>query len=104
MAIALISPLGTALALGLLALALALWRWRRLSWLLAAIALLWLWVWSTPAASLWLRAGLESRYPPLALQAVPSAQAIVVLGGALSLPSAGRRLQRQTCRSRERAC
>ena len=90
MAIALISPLGTALALGLVALALGLWRWRRLSWLLAAVALLWLWVWSTPAASLWLRAGLESRYPPLALQAVPSAQAIVVLGGALSPPSAGR--------------
>ena len=79
-----------ALALGLVALALAVWRWRRVSWLLAAIALLWLWLWSTPAASLWLRAGLEARYPPLALQAVPSAQAIVVLGGALSPPSAGR--------------
>ena len=90
MHIALISPLGTALALGLVALALAVWRWRRVSWILAASALLWLWLWSTPAASLWLRAGLEARYPPLALQAVPSAQAIVVLGGALSPPSAGR--------------
>ena len=90
LATAVISPLGTALLLGVAALVLGAWRWRRLSVLAALLGLIWLWVWSMPVASLWLRGVLESRYPPLALQGVPSAQAIVVLGGGVSPPGAGR--------------
>ena len=90
LAIAVISPLGTALLLGVAALVLGALRWRRLSVLAALLGLIWLWVWSMPVASLWLRGVLESRYPPLALQGVPSAQAIVVLGGGVSPPGSGR--------------
>lgn len=89
-ALILISPLGSALALGSIALVLAQRGIKRPAWVAGTAALVWLWVWSTPLASVWLLGDIESRYPPLALQAVPSAQAIVVLGGALSPPSAGR--------------
>ena len=89
-ATALISPLGTALLLGATALVLAALRWRRGAAATALLGLVWLWVWSMPVASLWLRGALEHRYPPLALQGVPSAQAIVVLGGGMSPPGAGR--------------
>lgn len=90
LATAVISPLGTALLLGLAALVLGALRWRRLSVAAALLGLVWLWVWSMPVASLWLRGALEHRYPPVALQGLPSAQAIVVLGGGMSPPGAGR--------------
>jgi len=83
----LLSPLGAALCLGLLALLLA-WRRRlRSSMALAALALLWLWAWSTPVLSLWLRGTIEDGYPQQPIASVPQAQALVVLGGALSPPS-----------------
>lgn len=90
LATAVISPLGTALLLGAAALVLGALRWRRLSGAAALLGLAWLWAWSMPVASLWLRGSLEHRYPPLALQGLPSAQAIVVLGGGISPPAAGR--------------
>lgn len=89
-ALALISPLGSALALGGIALMLAQRGIKRAAWVAGIAALVWLWVWSTPLASVWLLGSIEGRYPPLAMQAVPSAQAIVVLGGALSPPGPGR--------------
>ena len=49
-----------------------------------------LWLGATPRISLWLRAGLEAPFPPVAVEAVPKAQAIVVLGGALTPTSAQR--------------
>lgn len=59
-----------------------LWRGRRRSGaLLLAVALGWLWLWSTPVVGDWLRATLEQRYPPTPLEQVPTADAIVVLGG-----------------------
>lgn len=61
-----------------------LWRDRRRSGgVLLTIALGWLWLWSTPVFSDWVRAGLERRHPPVAVEALPAVDAIVVLGGAM---------------------
>ena len=85
-AIALISPLGTALLLALLALLLALWRRQTAAWWLGALAVAWLWTWSMPFVSNSLRATLEHYYPPLPAVALPQAQAVVVLGGGIRPP------------------
>ena len=83
----LISPLGTTLCLAGLAQILA-WRGRlRASMALAALALFWLWTWSTPVLSLWLRGTIEHQYPQQTIASAPQAQALVVLGGAISPPS-----------------
>ena len=82
-AIALISPLGAALVLALLALLLGAWHRRRWALGLGSAALVWLWLWSLPVASNWLIGQVEARYPVVAVQALPEAQAIVVLGGAM---------------------
>ena len=82
-AIALISPLGSALVLALLALLLCAWHRRRWALGLGGAALVWLWLWSLPVASNWLLGQVEVRYPMVAVQALPKAQAIVALGGAM---------------------
>lgn len=56
---------------------------------LALTSFMWLWVWSTPLANYYLQNQLESSYPPIPIVAVPTAQAIVVLGGAVGVPSDG---------------
>ena len=84
--IALISPLGTALVLGVLALLLARGAYRRWAMRLGVLALLWLWVWSTPIARYALLGAVEAGYPPVQVQALPQAQAIVVLGGGVTPP------------------
>lgn len=89
LAIALISPLGTALLLGLLGL-LLLARARRLATWLLVLGLGWLWFWSTPVVSDSFLQGLEDRYPPRPIASLPRADAIVVLGGALAPPGRGR--------------
>jgi uncharacterized SAM-binding protein YcdF (DUF218 family) len=88
LAIALVSPLGTALLLGLLGL-LLLPKARRAGATLLVIGLAWLWFWSTPAASDALQQELEGRYPARAAESLPRADAIVVLGGAMAPPSPG---------------
>jgi uncharacterized SAM-binding protein YcdF (DUF218 family) len=61
-----------------------LWRHQRRSGgILLALALSWLWLWSTPVFGDWLRATLEQRYPPALVEQLPSAEAIVVLGGGM---------------------
>jgi len=55
-----------------------------LSLVVAGIAVLW--VPSTPFVSDALRRSLEARHPPVAADSLPSAGAIVVLGGAVSAP------------------
>src|SRR5690606_460511 len=84
LAIALISPLGCALALSLVALCLLLFRYRRSAQAVTVIAFVWLWLWSLPGVSNGLLARLENQHPPQAISALPSAPAIVVLGGGLT--------------------
>ncbi|MEW6166112.1 MAG: YdcF family protein [Pseudomonadota bacterium] len=71
--------------------ALALWRRRRVAAVLVVFALAWLWLWATPPAAQALRSSLEQRYPVLPIDALPSADAIVVLGGGVEPPAPPRR-------------
>lgn len=93
LAIALISPLGTALALlgagSLLHLTARRRRASRAGMILIVSGVAWLWLWSMPVASDWLVQRAESEFPPLAAEALPEAEAIVVIGGALFPPSPG---------------
>lgn len=84
LAIVLISPLGASLFGGVLALVVALAGRKRLAFCLGSLALVWLWFWSLPVASNWVRGYLEDQHPQVAIQDVPQAEAIVVLGGAVS--------------------
>ncbi len=85
-------PLLTSLLLAILANVL-LWRGQqRWGISLLTIALSWLWLWSTPVFSDWLRASLEQRIPPVPLKQIPSADIIVVLGGAMQSPKPPDRL------------
>jgi uncharacterized SAM-binding protein YcdF (DUF218 family) len=86
----LISPLGAALLLGVVSLLLSWRRHHRAAIVSGATAIAWLWLWSTPAASLWIRTYLESQHAALPVAALPNADAIVVLGGAVSPPEAPR--------------
>ena len=54
---------------------------------LAITAFIWLWVWSTPLGGYRLQNQMESSYPPRSIEAVPNAEAIVVLGGAVGSPT-----------------
>ncbi|MFZ4481589.1 MAG: YdcF family protein [Rhodoferax sp.] len=83
----LLSPLGTALCLAVLAFVLVLRRRMGAGMTLAALAFVWLWAWSTPVMGLWLRASIEDQFAQVAISSVPKAQALVVLGGAMSPPS-----------------
>lgn len=86
LAIALLAPLGTALALAVLALLLALLGRRRLAGSLALIAFVWLSAWSLPPVSHALRAMLESAYPYQAPLDAPRAPVAVILGGGIDPP------------------
>lgn len=86
----LVSPLGTALVLGIVALVAATARRARLAMSAGAMAVLWLALWSTPAASLWLRNLVEQMHPARPIATLPATKAIVVLGGAVSPPTANR--------------
>lgn len=87
---ALISPLGTALVLGIISIAVALLarsaRTVRRALGVGLLGLVWLWLWSLPVASTWIQQQVEANFPPAAIEALPSAEAIVVLGGALKAP------------------
>jgi uncharacterized SAM-binding protein YcdF (DUF218 family) len=86
----LIAPLGTAWLAWAVAAVLALNCMKRSARALALLAFAWLWCWSTPLASHWLRGQLEVKYPSSTLASMPTAQAIVVLGGAMEPTSATR--------------
>jgi uncharacterized SAM-binding protein YcdF (DUF218 family) len=81
LAIAVISPLGSALLGGLLALIAGFLGLRRLAMVFGVLSLAWLWVWSLPVTSYAVRDYLESQNPPMSVEVTPEAEAIVVLGG-----------------------
>lgn len=63
------------------------WRGRaRAARVLLALGLVAIWVPSTPVVSMHLTRWIESRYAPVAPEALPSADAIVLLGDALAPP------------------
>lgn len=82
--IAIISPLGSALLGGLLALVAGVSGFRRLALGLGVLSVAWLWAWSLPVTSYAVRGYLEEQNPPVRAEAMPSAEAIVVLGGGTS--------------------
>ena len=84
------SPLGLACWLGVLAWLLYLTAKRRCAWLLSGLALAWLWMCSLPVVSTALQHQLEQLHPVQPLEQLPTAEAIIVLGGGLqpSLPPA----------------
>ena len=77
-----LTPLGSALLLVALVLLLMLIGRQRLAFVLLAIMFLGLYLASTPFVSTRLSGVLELQYPPLAMAAMPTADAIIVLGGA----------------------
>lgn len=85
-------PLGTSLLLGALGLTSLLVKRTLLASVLMLVALAWVGLWSTPVFSDWIRLSLEGRYPPLALDSIPPADEIVVLGGGVG-PAFPPRLQ-----------
>ena len=89
-AVLLISPFGMALLAGALALLCAARGIQRLACAFGTAAIIWAWLWATPAFSNGLCLQLEAGYPPLLLNDVPGEKAAVVLGGAISPPSATR--------------
>ena len=83
------SPLGFSLAFLAFALIQLCFKRIKRGITLAITAFIWLWIWSTPLASYLLQKQMESAYPPLSIEAVPNAEAIVLLGGAVASPSLG---------------
>lgn len=88
-AIALISPLGTAIFGGLLAVVLGLASRHRLAFGLGMVSVAWLLIWSLPVTSNAIRGYLENQHPSVNVSAMPEAGAIVVLGGGTSPLSYG---------------
>jgi len=77
-------PLGFSLVLTLLALLLFGLRRRRWGAILLTLSLLWLGLWSLPVVSDALRLSLEGQYPRQAVTDLPTADAVVVLGGGIT--------------------
>ena len=76
-------PLGIAVSAGLLALAALVLGRRRGAAELLVFAIVWLWGWSTPLAGNALINSLMDRYPPRRAETLPTADAIVLLGGGI---------------------
>jgi uncharacterized SAM-binding protein YcdF (DUF218 family) len=80
----LLSPLTVVLGLGLLAWALLLMRKPRWAAAIGALSFATLWIASLPVVADALSSGLDEQYPAVTIEATPAADAILVLGGALS--------------------
>lgn len=82
----LISPLSVALILFLFTLFFAILRYKKTSRSFLIIGVLLLLVTSMPLVARQMVGSFEGQYPPIALEQMPSAKLIVVLGGAIALP------------------
>ena len=78
-----LNPLVIGLALALFGGICACLKRRRLVLCLAAATVLWLWLWSTPMMYRWIGDALEREWPIVRAEDVPTADAIVVLGGGM---------------------
>lgn len=76
-----IVPLNLCIALLVVGIALFIARHRKTGLFIAACGLGWALFWSLPASSLWAGGRLEQLYPHVSPDALPQAEAIVVLGG-----------------------
>ncbi|MGB6007191.1 YdcF family protein [Castellaniella sp.] len=77
----LVIPLNLSVTLLVLAAILFVVRWRKTAAIITVSAVAWAVFWSLPTTSLWAGGLLEQRYPHEPAAALPTAQAIVVLGG-----------------------
>ena len=77
-----LTPLGAVLILAILAALLMLFQRRRTGLALLIVTIAGLYTASTPLVAGWLSGLLEHQYPPQAMASTPSADVIVVLGGA----------------------
>ena len=78
---AFLNPLGIGLLLVLLAIVFARLKRCRLSCICGLLSVAWLWFWSTGAVGRWIGLPLERAFPPQLAEEMPTADAIVVLGG-----------------------
>jgi len=91
---AVLNPLGIGLLLMLAAIGVQMFRRSgvqlvRCSRLLLLLAFFWLWFWSTGAVGCWIGLSLEREFPPQTAEALPSADAIFVLGGGMAVATNG---------------
>lgn len=92
---AFLNPLGIGLLFALLSLAALLikklrpFRSPSFSAALLVLSILWLWFWSTGAAGAWLGLSLEREFPPQQAESLPTAAAIIVLGGGVTAATNG---------------
>jgi uncharacterized SAM-binding protein YcdF (DUF218 family) len=77
----LVIPMNLCIALLLIGVILFIARKRKTGFIIAATGLCWAVFWSLPASSLWAGGRLEQLYPAQPPSSMPTAQAIVVLGG-----------------------
>ena len=82
---AFLNPLGIGLLLMLFAIVLARLKRCRLSCVCGILSIAWLWFWSTGFAGRMIGLSLERDFPPQLAEAMPQADAIVVLGGGVGL-------------------
>lgn len=78
---AFLNPLGIGLLLMLFAIILARLKRYRLFRMCGLLSIAWLWFWSTGVAGRMIGLPLEREFPPRPAEAMPQADAIVVLGG-----------------------
>lgn len=77
----LVIPVNLAVALLLVATVFLLLRRFKRAFILIGVAMIWILFWSMPVASIWIGGHLENQYPYSPSDHVPTADAIVVLGG-----------------------
>lgn len=80
---AMLSPMG-AWFFAMIVVAVCVWRgWRRCAWTVGVCATVVLWAFSCGWMGRILGGGLEREFPPVAMESVPKADAIVILGGGM---------------------